>query len=110
MSQGPRSLNEVEVVDRVAWRIGRIPGRSAVFAPGEIVRCVGPKALSRGATVPCGWPMGSANERSTVIVRVKHPKRAPMPHLGKDPVCPDCHTSLEEFVLGADAPRLEATG
>lgn len=96
---------------RIEWRASRLLGRAACdFAAGLTVRCVGTKTLSRGGKVVCGFPMGTVKPGARVILRVQNPKLSPMPHLGLDSVCPDCHTSLEAFVLAADAPRLEATG
>lgn len=103
-------LPAAEHAARVFWRGARPPGRTAcTFTAGAMVRCTGPKALARGV-VPCGFPMGTVKPGSRVIVRVVNPKLSPMPHVGKDVTCPDCGSALEEFVVAADAPRLEATG
>ena len=96
--------------DRDDWCRQRQPSRlSAVFQPGQPMRCPSSRISASGRRLTCGYIIGDAplDVREAVV-------RGP---LGLPPIkgsehqirsCPSCHKTLDVFLIRA--VRLEATG
>lgn len=92
---------------RAAWCAERRVGdHTAVFRPGEELRCPGTKTGDGGGRGPCGaWLDGFvANAASKVIVRAIPRRLQQTDTAGLGKTCRDCGWTLEVV------PMLEATG
>lgn len=99
-------MNPREHEAREAWCRGRIPGEPATFAPGEPMRCVGPRELRHSReVVTCGCLLRGKPKPGTVtLVRMRKGWPPPKGVGGHDWSCHNCGSALEIFAI------LEATG
>jgi hypothetical protein len=91
---------------RDLWRRSRRLGDpTAVFRPGEELRCPGTNRHLAEGPQPCGASFSEyAKPHTRVIIRVRTAQLPELPHLGTNLKCHKCGTALEKLTI-LEAPE-----